>query len=384
MSTQLEDNKILADSKPAGTPAEPSRMVPAGYPSQRELAFKTFGVMDTGAQTKSSVATSLIFNGIAALLIVVISLTAKKVIKPVTVTTLTAPVLVPKEEPPPPPPPPRLTRPPVMKVTPPPPPKDVPRIEVPDPPKAQPVITKSAPTPAPVNPAPKAVTPPPAPRPVAINIAQAAAVANNDPHPSPVRVGSLTNPINNTAGPAVSPVNLGRSGAPGMAAGNTGLGTPSKVSIAGSGSPNGSMGGHDNGPQPIRGISNGVPGSTGPNTARPVGAVQIAKSVVPTPINNATPASTTPAKVAPKLIYKPRPEYTEEARQMHLEGTVYVKIHVSATGAVSVIGVQSGLGHGLDQSAVRAVQGMRFQPALQNGQPSDWDGVVNIIFQLAG
>ena len=159
-----------------------------------------------------------------------------------------------------------------------------------------------------------------------------------------------------------------------MPAGNTGLGPPSKIAISGSGSPNGSLGGRDNAPQPIKGISTGVTGATGPNTARPVGAVQIAKIVAPVPINNAAPTATTPAKVAPKLIYKPR----------HLEGTVYVKIHVSASGAVSVVGVQSGLGHGLDQSAIRAVQGMRFQPAMQNGQPTDWDGVVNINFQLAG
>lgn len=384
MPQQLEDERILEDLEPTTPPRAPSPVLPGrDHPSQRELAFKTFGVMDTGQQTKSSVATSLVINGIALALVVLISLTAKKVLKPVTVTTLTAPVPLKKEEPPPPPPP-RLPKPPVVKVTPPPPPKDVPKIEVPEPPKVQPVITKAAPTPAPVNPAPKAVTAPPAPKPVPISIAQAASVPNNDPHPSAIRLGSLSNPINNTAGPAVSPVNLGRSGAPGMAAGNTGFGPPAKIAIAGSGSPNGTMGGHDNAPQPIKGINTGISGATGPNTARPVGAVQIARSVAPTPITTNQPSATTPAKVAPKLLYKPRPEYTDEARQLHLEGTVYVKIHVSAAGSVSVVGVQSGLGHGLDQSAVRAVQGMRFQPALQNGQPSDWDGVVNIIFQLAG
>ncbi len=264
-----------------------------------------------------------------------------------------------------------------------PPPPDTPKIEVPEPPKVQPVITKAAPTPAPPTPAPKAVTPPPAPRPVAINIAQAASVPNNDAHPSAIRLGSQTNPINNTSGPAVSNINLGRSGAPGMPAGNSGFGPPSKIAIAGSGSPNGSMGGRDSGPQPIRGISTGVPGGTGPMSARPVGAIQIAKATPPPTLATAQPTATA-AKVAPKLLFKPRPEYTEEARQLHLEGTVYVKIHVAASGSVSVVGVQSGLGHGLDQSAIKAVQSMRFQPALQNGQPADWDGVVNVNFQLAG
>jgi periplasmic protein TonB len=48
-----------------------------------------------------------------------------------------------------------------------------------------------------------------------------------------------------------------------------------------------------------------------------------------------------------------------------------------------VLGVSSSLGHGLDQAAERAAQGMRFQPATQDGKAVDWDGVVNITFQLA-
>ena len=137
---------------------------------------------------------------------------------------------------------------------------------------------------------------------------------NNDPHPSAIRLGSQSNPINNTAGPAVSNINLGRSGAPGMPAGNSGFGPPSRIAIAGSGSPNGSMGGRDTGPQPIRGISTGVSGATGPLSARPVGAIQIAKATPPPTIPGAQPTAA-PAKVAPKLLFKPRPEYTEEARQ---------------------------------------------------------------------
>lgn len=375
---QLEDEPVVRTAPSSMPKAADSAFTPVP-----NVSFKDFGVLDAGKQSGSSVATSLVVNGAALLLVLLVSLTAKKIIKPVAVTTLTAPLPVPPpEEPKPLPPPPKLPPTPVVKVVVPPPPPDVPKIEVPEPPKVQPVVTKAAPTPAPPNPAPKAVTPAPAPRPVAINIAQAASVPNNDPHPSAVRLGNMSNPINNTSGPAVSPVNLGRSGAPGMPAGNTGFGPPSKISISGSGSPNGSMGGHDNAPQPIRGINTGVSGGSGPMSARPVGAIQIAKNTFPPSVSH-TPAEAGPAKTAPKLLFKPRPEYTEEARQLHLEGTVYVKIHVSAAGAVTVVGVQSGLGHGLDQSAVRAVQSMRFQPAMQNGQPADWDGVVNINFQLA-
>jgi hypothetical protein len=52
---------------------------------------------------------------------------------------------------------------------------------------------------------------------------------------------------------------------------------------------------------------------------------------------------------------------------------------------VQVIGVTSDLGHGLGESAIRAVQATRFQPAIDaSGHPIDWDGVVNVAFQLAG
>jgi hypothetical protein len=48
-----------------------------------------------------------------------------------------------------------------------------------------------------------------------------------------------------------------------------------------------------------------------------------------------------------------------------------------------VLRVVRGLGHGLDDSAVRAAEQIRFKPALKDGQPSDSTAVVHIIFQLA-
>ncbi len=59
-------------------------------------------------------------------------------------------------------------------------------------------------------------------------------------------------------------------------------------------------------------------------------------------------------------------------------GTVY-------TLRAQVEGVTSGLGHGLDEAAVQAVRGTRFKPATDaSGAPIEWEGVVNVAFQLAG
>jgi len=45
--------------------------------------------------------------------------------------------------------------------------------------------------------------------------------------------------------------------------------------------------------------------------------------------------------------------------------------------------VVRGLGHGLDESAVRAAEKIQFKPALRDGHPADFEAVLHIVFQLA-
>jgi hypothetical protein len=45
--------------------------------------------------------------------------------------------------------------------------------------------------------------------------------------------------------------------------------------------------------------------------------------------------------------------------------------------------VVRGLGHGLDDNAVKAAERIRFKPATRNGQPTDSVVVLHIVFQLA-
>ena len=80
-------------------------------------------------------------------------------------------------------------------------------------------------------------------------------------------------------------------------------------------------------------------------------------------------------------------------RQEHVDRTVIVEIGdhdrfcattvAEASGRVRVLRVVRGLGHGLDESAVRAAQQISFRPALRDGQPADSTAVLHIIFQLA-
>jgi len=83
------------------------------------------------------------------------------------------------------------------------------------------------------------------------------------------------------------------------------------------------------------------------------------------------------------IIEKPRPQYTAEGRDLKLEGDVVLDLVFLADGTVHVNRVISGLGHGLDEAAVRAAQQIKFKPAKQDNQPVDFPARVRIEFRMA-
>jgi TonB family protein len=350
-------------------------------PKPQSMQFAHFGVLNDGNQSKGSLFTSIALNILLALCAVIIGAAAKKTIdNRIKLTHLDEPIPIKKEEPPPPPkikikiPPP-----PVVKVEP---PKiKIPEVKLPDPPKP-PEVKMAQPVPV-VTPAPpKLVQPPPAPKVVSLAQAMPASVPNNSPHPTAVALGSTTNPIAVSNKTSPTSINLGNKGMAGMPASNNGAGAPSTVVNLGSGSPN-SQNMKGNGPVAVAGIPHGVVGGTGPlnSTSKVVSLGQNTPPPMPKP---AGPTSVT-GKSGPKVLFKPKPEYTAEAKQLHIEGNVTVRIRVSSSGTVQVLGVTSDLGHGLGDSAVRAVEATRFKPATDDsGNPVDWEGIVNVSFQLAG
>ncbi len=83
------------------------------------------------------------------------------------------------------------------------------------------------------------------------------------------------------------------------------------------------------------------------------------------------------------ILSKPRPEYTAEGRSLKLEGDVVLDMVFLSNGTIKVNRVVSGLGHGLDEAAVRAAQHITFKPAKREGQPVDFPARVRIEFRLA-
>jgi TonB family protein len=72
---------------------------------------------------------------------------------------------------------------------------------------------------------------------------------------------------------------------------------------------------------------------------------------------------------APVVLYTADPTYTAEARQAKLSGNVLVHLEVDTAGSPTNVRVVHGLGKGLDEQAVAAVEQYRFKPAMENGRP---------------
>jgi TonB family protein len=92
------------------------------------------------------------------------------------------------------------------------------------------------------------------------------------------------------------------------------------------------------------------------------------------PVSRAVPA---------EILSKPIPIYTQEAKSLRVEGEVLLEVVLEASGSLKVVRVVRGLGHGLDDNAVKAAEQIHFKPAMRDGQPADSTVVLHIIFQLA-
>jgi TonB family protein len=163
---------------------------------------------------------------------------------------------------------------------------------------------------------------------------------------------------------------------------------PGNGSGTGSGSGAGGKGGRGNGNGVVgSGFGDGSAFATGKSAEGPR-AVQTSgfqsAEVTPVPAKSAAKAADVPPLTeGVALLSKPNPVYTEEARRLRIEGEVLLDVVFLATGQIKVNGVMKGLGHGLDEAAIRAAQQIRFKPAVQEGHAVDFPATVHISFQLA-
>ena len=77
-----------------------------------------------------------------------------------------------------------------------------------------------------------------------------------------------------------------------------------------------------------------------------------------------------------RVIAKPEPQYTEEARRNAVTGSVLLRVVFSRSGEVTNIRAVQSLPFGLTERAIAAARLIRFRPATRDGRP------VNVYMQL--
>ncbi|HUI55943.1 MAG TPA: energy transducer TonB [Bryobacteraceae bacterium] len=85
---------------------------------------------------------------------------------------------------------------------------------------------------------------------------------------------------------------------------------------------------------------------------------------------------------APKPLFTPDPEYSEEARKSKYQGVVVLWLVIGSDGLPQEIKVARPLGMGLDEKAIEAVRTWRFKPAEKDGRPVAVQMNVEVSFRL--
>ncbi len=85
---------------------------------------------------------------------------------------------------------------------------------------------------------------------------------------------------------------------------------------------------------------------------------------------------------APVVLFQPEPEFSDEARKAKIAGNVLVYLQVDEQGRPQRVRVVRGIGMGLDQKAVTAVERYRFKPAMEDGHPVRVEMQVDVGFQI--
>jgi protein TonB len=83
------------------------------------------------------------------------------------------------------------------------------------------------------------------------------------------------------------------------------------------------------------------------------------------------------------LLQKTTPVYPPIAKAARQQGTVVLQATISKTGSIENLRVISGPAM-LQQAALDAVKTWRYRPYLLDGEPTEVETTVNVVFSLGG
>ncbi len=94
------------------------------------------------------------------------------------------------------------------------------------------------------------------------------------------------------------------------------------------------------------------------------------------------PVAPEPGVTPLKIISKPRPGYTDEARNSNVSGIIVAAVLFGASGKVENVLIIKRLGAGLDQQVARAARAIKFEPQKENGKPVAVVKMVEYSFEI--
>ena len=83
----------------------------------------------------------------------------------------------------------------------------------------------------------------------------------------------------------------------------------------------------------------------------------------------------------PEFLNRVKPDYTAEAERADVNATVEVMVVLRSTGEVGEVEIKRWAGFGLEDSALRAIRQLKFNPATRNGQPISVRALIRYNFR---
>ena len=84
---------------------------------------------------------------------------------------------------------------------------------------------------------------------------------------------------------------------------------------------------------------------------------------------------------APSVISRREPDYTDEARRLHMNSTVVLSLVVGDDGVPRDIKLLRAVGAGLDEQTIETVQTWRFKPGQREGKPVNVATYIEVNFR---
>lgn len=100
------------------------------------------------------------------------------------------------------------------------------------------------------------------------------------------------------------------------------------------------------------------------------------------PVSYDPDAAPEPGVTPLKILSKPKPSYTDSARQGNIQGTIHAAVLFGADGRVQYVLLLHRLGSGLDEQVVSAARRMKFEPMMKDGRPISVVRMVEYTFSI--